>query len=259
MRLLLRIAVLIALLQSAALSASAAWPFGSKKETPTTVKASDPVPMSALSSEGGAIDFGGNVVTNKNGQFTLRPHLRFPDEKSELEFRTFVGARMRASEDLIVLRRLQNEKIQEVARFEEQLLEDFGIEAKANYEYDADKGAVMLLTRVTNDVDVATNKVSLKRTMHRSLADKDQKERFLRLVASKQLSTEQIQCLELLRNEKTMEVQIVQENINRKFSTSNDRDYRYDRATRTLYELVPVPTGTTAAPVPAGNQEANKK
>lgn len=254
-----RIALAALLAQGLLAPALAAWPFGSKKETPTSVKASDPVPLGTAGALGGSIDFGGNVVTNKNGQFTLRPHLRFPDEKSELEFRSYMSARMRSSEDLIVLRRIQEEKIQEIARFEEQLREDFGIDAKANYEYDADKGAIMLLTRVTNDVATATNKVTVQRTLHRNLADKAQKERFIRLVASKQLSTEQIQSLELLRNEKTMEVQIVQENINRRFSTSNDRDYRYDRATRTLYELVPVPTGSSGASASAGIQEAKTK
>ena len=119
------------------------------------------------------------------------------------------------------------------------------------------------MTRITNAVEAggaaSTNAVALKRSTHRKLGDKAQQERFLRLVAAKQLSMEQIQSLEMLRNEKTMEVKLIQENMNRKFSTSTDRDYRYDRDTKTLYELVPVPGSVPAASAAVGKQEAVRK
>ena len=256
--------VVVAVLFAGA-SANAAWPFGSsKKDAAKQVKASEPsgadAAVPAAVPAVNSIDFGGEIVTNKNGQFVMRPHLRL-DEKAETEFRMLLGMRIQTTEDLYVLKRLAEEKQQEAVRFAEQLKADFAIDDKANYEYDNDSGTIVQLIlkpgAATNDV--STNAAAAyDRKEHRKLPNKEDQERFVRLVASKQLSLDEIQTITLLFKEKTIEMQMLQNSINKKYATSSDRNYRYDRDTRTLYELVPVPEAA-AGVTSAINSEAKQE
>ena len=243
-------------------SAPGAWPFGGKKDKvpapATQVTGSEP--LQAAPAPAANVDLGGDVITNKNGQFVMRPHLKL-DEKAEVEFRALLSTRVQATEDLYVLKRIQDEKQQEVARFVEQLRDDFGIEEKNNYEYDAEKGIIVQLIAKPGATPPATNAAPLKvadfdRKDHRKLDKKEDQERFVRLVASKQLSIDEIQTLTLLYNEKTIELQMIQNNINKKYSTSSDRSYRYDRDSKTLYEMVPVPEAVAGTPAPTGTKDA---
>lgn len=238
-------------------SSRAAWPFSSKKdkaaEPSARVKGSESVQVVS-----NLIDVTTGVVTNRKGEFVLRPHLKL-DEKSELEFRALISSRYQIQEDVTVLRRIQEEKRQEVLRFTEQLQEDFAIDPKGNYEYDADGGLIKLLT-LKADQGAATNTTpAFDRKDHRKLATKEEQDRFVRLVAAKQLSTDQIEGLSLLLQEKLIEMQAVQGSINKKFATTGDRNYRYDREAKMLYEMVPVPQAGASAPVPMKNEEAKQK
>lgn len=238
----------------AVFSASAAWPFSSKKENAepaTAVKASP-----RIAAEPGVIEEGSGVVTNRKGEFILRPHLKL-DEKSELEFRALISSRYQIQEDLLVLRRIQDEKRQEVARFSEKLKEDFAIDGTANYEYDADNGRILSLTLKDGATTNAAPQFDKKE--HRKLESKEDRDRFVRLVAAKQLSMEQIESIGLLTQEKMIELQAVQGSINKKFATTGERNYRYDRESKMLYEMVPVPQPNATTPVPMNNQEAKQK
>ena len=82
---------------------------------------------------------------------------------------------------------------------------------------------------------------SFVRKAHLKLDDDEKEALFLRLLAAKDLCAQQVSTLQLLRNEKEFEIQNLQEEMARKFSMTADRKYRYDAATRTLLELVPVP------------------
>lgn len=248
-----RMALLLALL---ATQANAGWFSGSKKKEDVVMP---PAPSGkAQPAKAKAV---GDSGTNAPGRALMRrAHLHFDDVKSEQEFLAITSAKRRVQEDFQVITRLMQEKNLEVEKFTRDLESEFKINPDVNYNYDDDTATIYELVRKDS---VAADAVSLDpekdfdKVEHVKLDTGDKRARFMRLVASKKLSSEEINVLRLLQNEKEIEASNIQQQLVARYAISNDREYRYEKSSRTLYELVPVPSGTASATNPA--QEAVTK
>ncbi|MFH0908677.1 MAG: hypothetical protein V1929_07940 [bacterium] len=199
--------------------------------------------------------------TSASGRALMRrAHLHFDDAKAEQEFLAITSAKRRVQEDFQVITRLLQEKNLEVEKFTRDLESEFNINPDANYHYDDDAATIYELTRnasVAGDAETLDPEKDFDRKEHLKLDTEDRKTRFLRLVASKKLSSDEINILRLLQNEKEIEASNIQQQLVARYAITSDREYRYEKSTRTLYELVPVPAGTASVTNPA--QEAVTK
>lgn len=233
---------------------NAAWPFKDKKDgdagatgaRPASVQAPAPAPAA------GVLNINGEVVTNGAGKFVLRQHLKL-EGKPEADFKALLTARVQVGSDLDTLRRLSDEKQRQQALIAGQLRNDFGIDEKANYEFNADSGTIFEI--VAAPAGGPTNATAGRREF-RKLPKKEQQELFVRLVAARRVVADEVRVLAQLQGEKAAELQTVQNNLNRNYSISNDRGYTYDAATHTLYELVPVPASASGTAASATGGEA---
>jgi hypothetical protein len=240
----IHVKLFLAVLVCAGTAANAAWPFGGKKDPASQIKASGDEPGIAAGQPAAAAGSGGTVITNANGKFVMRQHLRL-DEKNEPEFRGLISARDQTRIDLAVLKRLVDEKQAATLRFGEQLRRDFGIDEKADYTYDADTGTILMLV-AKKDAKPA-NATAGERKEFKKLTKPEDQQRFVQLATARKTANEQSQTLALIFSEKSVELQMILDRINKKYSTSTDRNYNYDTDTRTLYELVPVPEASSSA------------
>ena len=242
--------------------ASAGWFSGSKDKKKEDVvmppKGSAKAQPALAATAGGAV---AAPATNEPGRALMRrAHLHFDDAKAEQEFLAITSAKRRVQEDYQVVTRLIQEKNVEVEKFTRDLETEFGINPDLNYHYDDDTATISELVKkegAGTNAEGAVKEDDFDRKELMKLDTDEKKQRFLRLVASKKLSADEIKVLELLQNEKEIEASNIQQQLVARYAISNDREYRYEKTTRTLYELVPVPAGSAAAANPA--QEAVTK
>jgi len=179
-----------------------------------------------------------------------RAHMRFDDPQEEKQLMTLIAARRRAQEDFVVVSRLIEEKQLEIRTFNEQMQKEFGVSMDKNYQFDAESGTIFeLVLKAGADLQKNQQTVNADQlkdiydfNVHRKLTDEKEKTRFLRLAAGKQLAGDQIKMLSLLQNEKEIENQTVHDEMARRYAISLDREYRYDSDTKTLFELVTIPS-----------------
>jgi hypothetical protein len=239
----------LAMLTVAALAATcgaqAAWPFGGKKKADE--KKPEAVVMPPEAGKPVAQEAAPAADASRGQDVARRVHLRFETEQAELEFLTLAEARRRVQEDLRVLRRIVQEKQLESARFQQQLKDEFGIDPEADYQFEDETSTLYLLTRKDGaETNAAADVQTLfDRAEHMKLDDPERRKLFLRIVATKQLAGEELNVLGLLVNEKEIEADTVHEQMVAKYAITNDREYRYDRSRKILFELVPVPAGTS--------------
>ena len=210
-----------------------AWPFSDKAEG--GAKKSGPVAKSRTLGD----------APSEEATFVRRAHLRFEDPQMEKDFLTLVATRDRTREDLKVISRLIAEKENEVARFAKELGDDFHVKPDGSYRFDAESHTLYELVpkkpgeaeamASSDDWEKAYDRRALRRL------DEEQRKRFFELATAKQLSSDQLRALRLLKNEKHIEEARIQQELTRKFAISNDRNYQYDADTKNLFELVPVP------------------
>ena len=200
-------------------------------------------------------------ATNTAGRALMRrAHVHFDDAKAEQEFLALTSAKRRVQEDHQVVTRLMQEKTMEAEKFTRDLETEFGIDASVNYNYDDETKTIYELVKkasVPADAVTLDAEEDFEKKEHMKLESDEKKTRFMRLVASKKLSGDEINVLRLIQNEKEIEASNIQQQLVSRYAISNDREYRYEKSSRTLYELVPVPAGTASATNPA--QEAVTK
>lgn len=232
-----------------------AWIFGDKKEDGK--KKTEPAkvvmpPSGGVGASSAMISpaTASTVSTSAATRILARPHMRFTEGEEEKQLLTFINARRRAQEDFVVVSRLIEEKQLEIQTFNQQMNELFGVDPDLNYQFDADKGMIFELVKKSTLTEEQKKQTSVNADQlkdfydfnpHRRLADDQEKTRFMRLAAGKQLAAEQIRMLSLLQNEKEIENTTVHEEMARRYSISIDREYRYDNDSKTLFEFVVVP------------------
>lgn len=84
-----------------------------------------------------------------------------------------------------------------------------------------------------------TVSVETGRRYHLHVPDKATETELLRLFAWKRTVTTQLQVLQQLASEKQQELATFSKGLTDKFSIDTSRNYHYDPASRTIYELVP--------------------
>jgi hypothetical protein len=242
-------ALCMAAVLSAVSDSVAAWPFGGSKKNEEKKKAGNVVMPPETSA--GAAEAATNAAANRGRAMARRVHLVFETDAAEQEFLQYAVARRRVQEDGRVLARIASEKRLEIARFQQELKDEFQINPEANYQFDDETSTIYVLAPREGAPTNATASIEerFNRTEHLKIDAADQRERFLRLVAAKQLATEEQSVLALLQNEKEIEADTVHQQMVARYAITNDREYRYDRSRKTLYELVPMPGGTSAGEI----------
>jgi len=190
-----------------------------------------------------------NAQASNAVEFVRRKHLRFEDAQTEETFLRLADARGITREDLRVISRLLREKTVEISRFDQELDQAFGIKPGGSYHFDKESETVFELTPREDVGDEAPAEGAsiedrFEKREHLKLTDKEMQTRFLQLLASKQLSAEEIRILRLLLKEKQIEMSRVEGGLRDRFAISMDRSYQYDGENKELFELVPVPQGT---------------
>lgn len=238
----------------------AAWPFGGDKNDAAKK------PPSAVKRQ----PLAGAIVTadtdTQSVPYVKRAHLRFEDSKMETDFLQLVAIRQRTQDDLLVITRLIDEKEKEVDKFESDLEKEFGISPKGNYRYDSQLTTIFELIpksqsasdRPSTVTDVASWEAQFTRREHKKLDTEASRKRFMELAQAKQLSTDQLRMLDLLKSEKHLEEARLQQELTHKFAISNDRNYQYDADTKNLFELVPVPLVDQQTALPDGKEAVPK-
>ena len=217
----------------------AIWPFGGKKEGPSTYVTPPPVEAAGapVARTGGAAVAGTNVVR--------MAHMTFDNAERERGFLELAVGRTRTREDMAVVARLIAEKRLEVSRFSSQIGEEFKVKPDGNYHFDKSDGILYELVAKTgtNQADIAYERKEIAK-----LNDKQQ-ERFVRLASSKRLSAEQIRILRLLEEEKRLELRTIEEALKRNYDVVPEKNYEYDVDTKTIYEMVTMPASGNGATV----------
>lgn len=171
-----------------------------------------------------------------NGQ-SRRPHLRFKDKAAEDGFLRIVGKKQSVLDDVRVIGKLYQEKNAQQQQFTASLQEQFAVKQDKNYQYDADTLTISEVVRP------ASGNAEAKTQLHMKLKDAASAQSFVRLAAAKRISLEQMANLQLMYREKQMEAAEYDRQLAAQFAIVKDRNYQYDAATKTLFELVKLPAG----------------
>ena len=224
----------------AGLTAEGAWPFKSKENPNEYVKspepaATDPVPVESPEPV---------TIAEAPAQAAARiSHLTFVDDAREAQFIKLAVARKRIRQDLSVLVRLVDEKKNEIQQFEAELESGFGVSAAKNYEFDQDSGQVFELA---GNPEAAGSTNELTRTAVSKIGDADEQKKFVRLVASKNLSHQQFRMLSVIEEEKKIRLKLVEDELAKDFDIDPLKVYEYEESTKTVYEV--------GAPAPAASE-----
>ena len=198
-------------------------------------------------------DASANAASPTNA--TRRYHMRIPDQATEKELLTLFAQKRATSETFLVMRNLTQEKSSELARFEKDLQDKYGMKTDSNYSFDQDK---MTLYEVTFKApaapdptpagEAATATQQAEKKVYRQFKDADEAKQLALLMTGKKLTLEELRVFNLVIREKQMEMDRLNTVLSDKFSMSRDRDYQYEPATMRLYEIVPLPKKSIAPP-----------
>lgn len=175
------------------------------------------------------------VVNNKKALYRLKD-----DETIEALVKLATGRQLREQE-LVVVSRLLNEKQLELSGFNEQLKEKFGISAEGNYQYDDETRTIFALKAkpgAENASKDAKPEDLVERTVQRELENAEVEELFLKMVGAKKVTTDEIRALQMILQEKKIELTHIQESLQEQFSMAPDKHYEYDSETHVVYELI---------------------
>lgn len=188
--------------------------------------------------------------------FVKRTHLHIDNQQAEADFVRLVRGKNGVLEDVAALDRLTKEKHVEIAEYVKGLLEEFSIQPDRQYHYDRRTMTIYDLfptsTNVTAEQEAQAKvtpgvgaTIPSPRKVHMVLPDKNKAADFVRLMSSKRLAAQQVEILDTLLREKGMELAAYDGMLLEKFSISRDRKYQYDSQSKTLFELIPVPEGSS--------------
>lgn len=194
----------------------------------------------------------GNVPTNASRRY----HMRISDQATEKELLMLFAQKRAVSETLMVMRNLSQEKATELARFDKELEDKYGVKRDANYSFDQDKLTLYEVifkqpaaadSKPAGDTAAAASQPEKK--VYRQLKDAEEARQLALLMTGKKLTIEELRVFNLVAREKQMEMDRLNVVLGDKFSMSRDRDYQYEPGTMRLYEIVPLPR-KSAAPAP---------
>lgn len=171
-----------------------------------------------------------------------RAMYRLRDQETVDALVRLAAGRQLREQELVVVSRLIREKEMELAAFDERLQQQFGISPTGNYHYDNERRIIFALQEREeagvaaldqNDPLAAFEKRPLRR-----LRDEEAEQHFLRLVGAKKITSDQIRALQLIVQEKRIELSNILDSLREQFSMDADKHYEYDAETRVVYELI---------------------
>lgn len=181
------------------------------------------------------------------GGATTRYHLKVPDKATEKELLQLFQWKNMVANQIQVIRQLGEEKTKEMAQFEKQLLDRFGIKPTINYAYEmATKTLYELVPKevganVDKKNDTREPESKYEKRKHAQLQNDAQVRLYVELATGKKVVADEIRALQLVLQEKQGELERVSKQLSDKFSISRDRSYHYDPKTMRLYEIISAP------------------
>ncbi len=159
-------------------------------------------------------------------------HRRLNKAQAE-RFVSLVQLRSNIAEELVVFKRVQNEKHTEIAGYDERFIRDYRINPDQHYRYDPSSNA---LIRIEEEVDKkgVTNVVQrFDRTYSKDLGDA-----LLKDMVGKTLANQQLRSLALLIREKNQEHALVNQSLQQQFGIDPAAKYRFDSDKGIIYVTV---------------------
>lgn len=179
-----------------------------------------------------------------------RTHLQFSSDQAAQEFESLASRRQSGDETQRVLTQLLSDKQRELLVLDGRLKGTFAVEPDKKYQYDTESKTLYELVAHQGSTpgpdEDSTPVAGLERRVSRQFDEETTAHEFLRLLAAKQVINQELEALRLLLREKQLEQERTQLALNNRYSMVPERDYQFDRESRTLYELVPVPPSPAA-------------
>lgn len=176
---------------------------------------------------------------------------RLRDQETVDALVRLAAGRQLREQELAVVSRLIREKEQELAAFNGRLQEQFGISETGNYHYDNERRVIFELKAKEGEAAAPQEGgdplAGFDKNPVRRLKDKETEDVFLRLVGAKKITSDQIRALQLILQEKKIELSNIQDSLREQFSMDPAKHYEYDAETRVVHELVYGAPGETAA------------
>ncbi len=175
---------------------------------------------------------------------------RLKDQETVDALVKLAAGRKLREQELAVVARLLNEKQMELRGFNQQLQETFGISEEGNYQYDNESRTLFEVKAKPGaenaPVDAKPEDWIEKTKIKKLRADAE--ETFLKMVGAKKITTDEIRSLQLIIQEKKIELTNILESLQQQFSMSADNHYEYDAESRVVYQLeYPKSDGALAA------------
>ena len=171
-----------------------------------------------------------------------RAMYRLRDQETVDTLVRLAAGRQLREQELVVVSRLIREKEMELAAFDERLLQQFGVSATGNYHYDNERRIIFELRErgggEDTTVDPSDPLSAFDKSPLRRIKDEETEALFLRLVGAKRITSDQIRSLQLIVQEKRIELNNILDSLRQQFSMDADRHYEYDAETRVVYELI---------------------
>lgn len=157
-----------------------------------------------------------------------------------------LAGRKALEEDVAVLRRLLQFKITVYGSIQKALSEEYGISKGMKWNYQSDS---MTIVEVASTNGAANQASSTNALFRKTLTDKAQEEKLLRMRRDSGRTGEQIMVIQDLLKEQDSTLKRQMGLMASKFSLKPDKMYYYDRKTMTLYEVIN-PPGTARKQAP---------
>lgn len=134
-----------------------------------------------------------------------------------------------------VISQLAEEKRAELQAFNRELKEIFELDPDLDYSFDTDTGRVFAAAPDHHDPSAARPAPAL------ILKDENRKQQFTKLALARNATKQQILSFNLLRSEKTLEMQATDRALASAYGVTTNGTFRYDADNLTLYEKVETP------------------
>ena len=187
---------------------------------------------------------------------------RLKDEETVQALVKLATGRQLREQELAVVARLISEKQLELTGFNEKLKQEFGISDEGNYHYDNESRTIYELKQKPGADKASKNAKPedlIEKKVQRKLKNKKTEESFLKMVGAKKITTDEIRALQLILQEKKIELANIQESLQQQFSMAPEKHYEYDADTRVVYELVMAEEPGKATVGKEGKKKAAKK
>jgi hypothetical protein len=165
-------------------------------------------------------------------------------------FVTLAAQREQRTVELALFGRLVREKRAELALFDASLQRKYGMDPKKVYTFNPTNRTISLVVTKTPEKgkDGKAPVPVVEQLPHRVFPDEVACDKFMEVVVAKRMTVRQIEVLDELAREKTIELSKVASALQERFGISPSGNYRYDAKTRKIFEKVVPASGRMPTP-----------